>query len=354
MSAGQKAAPASRIDLDHDYIAVNEYFHDQGWSDGLPIMPPTEAAVAEMVANSSLPADHVLGVMPPMEGTVTVEKVAANAVMAGCRPDYFPVVIAGVRGMLQPKYNVGSVSTTTGGAAPCFMVSGAVADEIGINSSTSCMGSGFRANATIGRALRLVIRNIAGAIPGEMDKGTLAFPGRYSLLFAENEARNPWEPMRVTLGFDKAASTISVIGIRGIHYINEGAQETGLGNLETIAGSMRRMGLVNYLHQSHRTAIGVVLGPEHAHEIAKDGFSKADVQKYLFEHARMPVRDLASRSYWNFRKWPEEYEENNPDFMVPIVFAPEDFIICVAGGDGRHSAWLSSWYMTQCATERIE
>jgi len=354
MSAAPKAGPATRIDIDNDYVAVNEYFHEQGWSDGLPVMPPTEDAVAAMIAAGPLPGDQVLGIMPPVEGTVTVEKVAANAVMAGCRPDYFPVVLAGVKALLQPKYNVGSVSTTTGGAAPCFMVSGAIADEIEINSGTACMGSGFRANATIGRALRLVIRNIAGAIPGEMDKGTLAFPGRYSFLFAENEARNPWEPLRVNRGFAMEDSTISVIGIRGVHYINEGAQETGLGNLETIAGSMRRMGLVNYLHQSHRTAIGLVLGPEHAHEIAKDGYSRQDVQEYLFEHARMPVRDLASRSYWNFRKWPDEYEAHNPDFMVPIVYAPEDFVICVAGGDGRHSAWLSSWYMTQCATEKIE
>lgn len=354
MNSGAKAGPATRIDFENDYIAVNEYFHDQGWSDGLPVMPPTEDAVTEMIAGANLPADRILGVMPPADGTVTVEKVAANAVMAGCRPDYFPVVLAGVKALLQPKFNVGSVTTTTGGAAPCFMVSGPIADQIDINSGTACLGSGFRANATIGRALRLVIRNIAGAIPGEMDKGTLAFPGRYSLLFAENEVRNPWEPLRVDQGFAETDSTISVIGIRGIHYINEGAQETGLGNLETIAGSMRRMGLVNYLHQSHRTAIGIVLGPEHAHEIAKDGFSRDDVRKYLFEHARMPVRDLASRSYWNFRKWPEEYEPNNPDFLVPIVYAPEDFIIVVAGGDGRHSAWLSSWYMTQFSTEKID
>ena len=353
MSEARTIGPATRIDIDNDYVAVNEYFHQQGWSDGLPVMPPTEDAVAAMIAGGPLPGDHVLGVMPPVDGTVTVEKVAANAVMAGCRPDYFPVVVAGVKAMLQPKYNVGSVSTTTGGAAPCFMVSGAIADKIEINSGTACMGSGFRANATIGRALRLVIRNIAGAVPGEMDKGTLAFPGRYSLLFAENEKRNPWDPLRVNRGFGQEDSTISVIGIRGIHYINEGAQETGLGNLETIAGSMRRMGLVNYLHQSHRTAVGLVMGPEHALEIAKDGFSRKDVQQYLFEHARMPVRELASRSYWNFRKWPEEYEADNPDFMVPIVYAPEDFVITVAGGDGRHSAWLSSWYMTQCSTEKI-
>ena len=354
MSQGLKAGPASRIDFANDYVAVNDYFHEQGWSDGLPIIPPTEEAVAAMIAGASLPGDHVLGIMPPVDGTVTIEKVAANAVMAGCKPAYFPVVIAGVKAMLQPKYNVGSVSTTTGGAAPCFMVSGAIAEELGINSGTACMGAGFRANASIGRALCLIIRNIAGAVPGEMDKGTLAFPGRYSLLFAENEARNPWEPLRVAMGYKESESTISVIGIRGVHYINEGAQETGRGNLETIAGSMRRMGLVNYLHQANRTAIGVVVGPEHAHEISKDGFSRRDVQEYLFEHARMPVRELSGRSYWNFRRWPDEYDENDPDFMVPIVYTPEDFVIVVAGGDGRHSAWLSSWYMTQCATEKIE
>ena len=133
-----------------------------------------------------------------------------------------------------------------------------------------------------------------------------------------------------------------------------GAQETGLGNLETIAGSMRRMGLMNFLHQSHSTAICVVLGPEHAYEIAKNGFSRQDVPEYLFEHARMPVREWASCFYGNFRKWPDEYEENKPDFIVPIVYGLEDFVICVAGGNGRHSASLSSWCMTQAATEVIE
>ena len=139
MSATQTSGPATRIDIDNDYVAVNEYFHEQGWSDGLPVMPPTEDAVATMIAGGPLPGDEVLGIMPPVEGTVTVEKVAANAVMAGCRPDYFPVVLAGVKALLQPKYNVGSVSTTTGGAAPCFIVSGAIADEIEINSGTACM-----------------------------------------------------------------------------------------------------------------------------------------------------------------------------------------------------------------------
>jgi len=347
-----RSAQATRFKLADDYVEINEHFHEQGWSDGLPIMPPTEDAVVAMIGDHA--PGEVMGIMPPVDGTVTVEKVAANAVMAGCRPEYFPVVLAGVRAMLCEEYNVGSVSTTTGGAAPVFIVSGAYADQIGINSGTGCFGSGFRPNASIGRALRLVIRNIAGAIPGEMDKGTQAWPGRYSFCFAENETENPWDPLRVNRGFTKDDSTITVIGLRGVHYINEGGQETGLGNLETIAGSMRRMGLVNYLHQVNRTAIGLVLGPEHADEIAEDGYSRQDVQEYLFEHARMPMKDLRNRSYWNFRVWPEEYDEHDPDFMVPIVYAPEDFIITVAGGTGRHSAWLSSWYMTRSVTERID
>ena len=347
-------AAATRFELADSFVEINEHFHAEGWSDGLPIMPPTEEAVAKMVANCADGPTDVLGVMPPVDGTVTIEKVAANAVMAGCKPEYFPVVLAGVRAMLREEYNVGSVSTTTGGAAPCFMVSGEIVGTLGINSESGCLGPGFRANSTIGRALRLVIRNIAGAVPGEMDKGTQAWPGRHALSFAENEVRNPWDPLRVNRGFEMADSTITVIGLRGIHYINEGGQETGRGNLETIAGSMRRMGLVNYLHQMNRTAIGLVLGPEHAEEIAADGFSRQDVQEFLFEHARMPIRDLRDRSYWNFRVWPDWYEEDNPDFMVPIVYAPEDFIITVAGGTGRHSAWLSSWYSTRSVTERIE
>ena len=150
---------ATRFELAESFADINEYFHEQGWSDGLPVMPPTEDAVAEMVAHSPHQATDVLGVMPPVDGTVTVEKVAANAVMAGCRPEYFPVVLAGVRAMLRQEYNVGSVATTTGGAAPCFIVSGAIADRLGIHGGSGCLGSGFRPNATIGRALRLVIRN---------------------------------------------------------------------------------------------------------------------------------------------------------------------------------------------------
>ena len=142
-----RAAQASRFMLADSYVEINEHFHEQGWSDGLPIMPPTEEAVAAMVGDRD--PGEVMGVMPPVDGTVTVEKVAANAVMAGCRPEYFPVVLAGVRAMLREEYNLGSVSTTTGGAAPVFIVSGAYGEEIGINSGTGCFGSGFRPNATI-------------------------------------------------------------------------------------------------------------------------------------------------------------------------------------------------------------
>ena len=345
---------AQRLELDDSIIAVNDYFHEMGWTDGLPVIPPTEETVADMIAHTSHEPTTVLGTMPPVDGTVTVEKVAANAVMAGCKAEYFPVVIAGVKALLREVFNIGSVCSTTGGAAPVFIVNGPIAERLGINSGTGCLGPGFQANATIGRALRLVILNLGGARPGEMDKSTHAWPGKYGLCFAENEARSPWQPLHVDLGFPAESSTITVVGVRGVHYITEGAQETGRGNLETIAGAMRRLGLVNYLHQGNRTAITVILGPEHAQEIAADGFSREDVKYYLYDYARMPIRDLQHRAYWNFRLWPTWYDENDPDFMVPIVHSPEDFVIAVAGGDGRHSLWLPSWYTTQRVTEVIE
>jgi hypothetical protein len=347
------APPATRLELVDSTFEVNEYFHAQGWTDGLPVMPPTEDKVAEMAAGCDLAPYTILGIMAPANGTVTVEKLAANAVMAGCLPEYFPVVLTGMRAVLEPKFNIGGLATTTGGGAPGFIVSGRLADDLGISGGTGCFGPGYRANAAIGRALRLAIRNLGGAHPGDMDKSTQTWPGKYAFCFAENAARNPFAPLRVALGYRQDVSTLTALGLRGVHYINETAQETGRGNLETIAGSMRRMGIVNYMHQGNGSFIAIVLGPEHAKEIADDGYSRQDIQDYLFEHARMPMRDLRDRTYWNFRSWPEEYDIDDPEFMVPIVMAPDKFIVLVAGGDGRQSAWLSSWYQTEAVTLEI-
>lgn len=346
---------ARRHDIPADHAGADRYIEALGWTDGLPVIPPTETLVAEMLANTSRSPGEVLGVMQPLQGVVTVEKVAANAVMAGCFPEYFPVVLASVKAVLQEQFHVGSISCTTGGAAPVVIVSGPIAEQLGINSKTGCFGGNFRANATIGRALRLTMRNLGGAKPGGEEKSTLAWPGKITFCFAENEARSPWEPLRVDFGYPQESSTVTVVAVRGLYPITEGTQASGVGVLETIAGAMRVFGSPIY-NQAPRNEIPVVvvLGPEHAAEIAQAGFSKQQVKEYIFEHARLPVRDLLGRMYAGSNPWPDWIDASNPDTLVPLVANPEGIFLVVAGGDGRHSAWMPSWNICQGATELIE
>ncbi|MBI4507348.1 MAG: hypothetical protein HY691_17600 [Chloroflexi bacterium] len=345
---------AQRLEVEADFLAANAYLEEQGWTDGLPVIPPTEELVRATLAHAPHPSGHVLGKMEPLNGTVTVEKVAANAVMAGCRPEYLPVVLAAVKAVLQPQFNVGSTACTTGGAAPAIIVSGPVAARLGINSGTACLGGNVKANATIGRALRLTMRNLGGAKPGGMEKSTLAWPGKLTCCFAENEERSPWEPLRVALGYPATTSTVTVVAVRGICPFAENAQETGLGVLQTVAGAMRGLGISSYYQLRNRIPVVVVLGPEHAAEIARAGFARRDVQQYLFEHARMPVGELDGRGYYTSHGWPPWIDASDPQTPVPIVAGPDRFIVVVAGGDGRHSAWLPAWSMCREATEVIE
>jgi hypothetical protein len=332
---------------------INDYFDQQGWTDGLPIIPPTEDRVQAMLEASPAPAEQVLGQLPPRNGTVTVEKVAINAVMAGCQPNYFPVVLAAVKAVLQPQFNAGAITTTTGGAAPVVIVSGPIARRIGIHSGTAVLGSGHRANATIGRALRLTMRNLGGATAETMEKSTHGWPGKYTMCLAENAARNPWEPLHEEWGFAPQTSIVVVVAARGIITMVEASQESGLGDLETLVSSMRGEGISGYYYQARGASPVVVLGPEHATEIAAAGFGRKAVKEYIFQHARMPLGHLRDRGHWGARSWPEAWEHQPEDFLVPLVTDPENLILVVAGGDGRHSSWFPAWSATQRAIEVI-
>jgi hypothetical protein len=346
-------ARAERRAISDDFVAANLYLEAQGWTDGLPVIPPTEPLVEAMLAYTKRAPGDVLGRMDPLQGTVTVEKVAANAVMAGCRPEYFPVVLAAVRAVLQPQFHVGSTACTTGGSAPVVIVNGPVARRLGISGGTACFGGNHKPNATIGRALRLVMRNLGGAKPDGMEKSTQAWPGKLTCCFAENEARSPWEPLHVERGYPPDASTVTVVAVRGLYSVTEGTQTTGEGILETLVAALRYPGTPNFHQMVHRIPVIVALGPEHAQEIARAGFGRREVRAYLFEHARLPVRQLAGRGYHTAGTWPEWVDESDPDALVPIVAAPEDFLLVVAGGDGRHSAWMPAWNVCRGATEEI-
>ena len=273
--------------------------------------------------------------MPPRQGVATVEHVAINAVMAGCRPEHFPVVIAAVEAVLDPAFNLFAVQATTHPCSPLLIVNGPVVDRLGINARYGAFGPGVRANATVGRAMRLVLLNVGGAAAGILDRATQGAPSKYSFCIAENEGESPWEPLHVDRGFTAEDSTVTVVGCESPHNINDHVSLSADGILTTITGSLANMGSNNaYLHGGPVLA----LGPEHAAIIAAEGLSKDDVRRHVFEHARIP------RHIWERGGMAKMVDDPfSDDDLVPIISRPEDLLIIVLGGFGRHSSWLPTF-----------
>jgi hypothetical protein len=336
---------------DHD--DVQETFLARGWSDGLPIVPPTELKVRDMIAASGLPASQVLGVVPPRFAEATVENVAVNAVMAGCRQDYMPVLVAAVQAACDPAFRLYSVQATTHPCGVLVVVSGPIVQQLGMNAGFGTFGPGHRANATIGRAMRLVLMNVGGALPGHGDQATQGSPAKYSYCIAENDAASPWPPLRVELGFLPQQSTVTVIAGEAPHNVNDHVCTSGENILHTVASTMTTIG------HNNSACIGtgdvcVVLGPEHAAQIAADGFSRADVREFLFRHARNRVRDMRDRAMWRMHEMPDWIDLDDDDAEIPIVGAPEEILVLVAGGAGKHSAFIPTFGLTRSVTRRVE
>ena len=331
---------------DNDQERFDDYLAEMGWGDGLPAVPPTPARVDAMLAATLFDADHELGVMPPRQGVATVDHVAVNAVMAGCRPEHFPVVVAAVEAVLDPAFNLFAVQATTHPCSPLLIVNGPITERLGINARYGAFGPGFRANATIGRAMRLVLLNVGGAAPGVLDRSTQGAPSKYSFCVAENESESPWEPLQVERGFDAGQSTVTVVGCESPHNINDHVSTAADGILTTITGSLANMGSNNaYLHGGPVLA----LGPEHAAIVASEGLSKDDVRRHVFDHARIP-REIWERG--GMAKMTSDPFAD--DDLVPIISRPEDLIVIVLGGFGRHSSWLPTFGdSTQAVTRPI-
>jgi hypothetical protein len=316
------------------FEAIDAHYQEQGWTDGLPIVPPTAAAVEEFLRWTDRAPREVVGVLPPRQGEATVERIAVNAVMAGCRPEYLPVVIAAIEALADPLFNLDSVQATTHPVAPLVVVNGPVARELGINAGGNAFGQGFRANVTIGRAVRLVLMNVGGGLPGTGDRSTQGSPSKIAYCVAENEAENPWEPLHVEAGLPADTSTVTAYGCEAPHNIQDHYSNSALGILATIAGSMGQAGSNNILGAGWPL---LSLGPEHAATIAGDGFSKRQVKEYLFEHARFPLARLSPE----YRRAQRERRgiADAPDTMIPIVRAADDLGVIVVGGAGKHSSW---------------
>ncbi|MCP3988052.1 MAG: hypothetical protein GY724_03190 [Actinomycetia bacterium] len=317
-----------------------------GWSDGLPVVAPTPPRVEAMLGGADRPPDHELGFMAPRRGVVSAETLAVNAVMAGCRPDHFAVVLTAFDAMLDPAFNLFAVQSTTHPCSPLVIVNGPIAAELGVNARYGAFGPGVRANATIGRAVRLGLLNIGGAAPGVLDRSTQGQPSKYSFCVAENEAESPWEPLHVERGIEPGYSAVTVVGCENPHNINDHVSIDADGILTTVAGSMANMGSNNaYLHGGPVLA----LGPEHAAIVAAAGLSKDDVRQYVFDEARIPRHIWERGGMARMAGDPFAAES-----AVPIIRRPEDLLIMVVGGFGRHSSWLPTFGgSTQAVTRPI-
>jgi hypothetical protein len=339
---------AQRIAVGDALEDFQELAESRGWGDGLPLVPPTPDRVEAMLGNHAGNADVVLGDVPPSWHGATLEVVAINAVMAGCSPAHFPIVCATVAAVTDPLFNLYGMQATTNPVAPLIVVNGPVRGELGFNGGANAFGIGSRANATVGRALRLVLNNVGDAKPDGHDRATHGFPGKFTFCVAENEEASPWEPLHVARGFDVHASTVTVMGIQAFHNMVEFVSTEATDVLDAVAVNMAVPGLNNI---SYGGEPAFAFCPEHARIVAGGGFGRADVQRYVFERARCDLRDVPAAVQ-------EMLRSRRPAWCDlaawPVCDSPEDIIVFVVGGAGTHGVFLPSFGATTAVTRRID
>jgi hypothetical protein len=306
-----------------------------------------------MLAWCDRPWNEPVAKVAPRYGEATPLRLAANAVMAGCRPEYFPLLVLAIEAMCEEPFNLYGVQATTHLCAPLVIVNGPVAKELDINGGHNAFGPGWQANATIGRAIRLALVNIGGAIPAVGDMSTFGAPSKYSYLAAENEAESPWEPLHVERGLPREASAVTVLGAEGPHNVNDHESITAEGILTTIAGTMAGTGNNDVYYEAQPL---VVMGPEHARTVAGGGYSKADAKRYLYEHAHLPLGRFSRENIERRLRvtYKDKYARAGDDAPVYMVRRPEDILIAVIGGAGKHSAVINTFGATKAVTRALK
>ena len=320
-----------------------EFMFANGWTDGLPVVPPTRERVAATLAAGGRENGSVLGVVAGSGRAITTEFAAINAVMAGCRPEYFPVVLAALEATLDPAFNLNTVATSTGGAAICVVVSGPGAAEIGMNAGHNVLGTGNRANATIGRAVRLTISNALDAKTGKLDASSIGNPGKFTLCFAERSDIDPWSSHRVERGYEESDTTVTVVATEGPRQIANLLNEDPEGILRSITSSM--MTPSTFVAGKGGQYV-VVLGYEHALALRDHGWSKEDVRQYLALHSRVSPEELVDGGVV-IELGSQHDMTPGEDGLLPSASAPQDILVVVAGGPGAGwSALLPGWAPT--------
>jgi hypothetical protein len=330
----------SYVEDDMDLV---EYYYERGLTDGLPVVPPTPEKIEAMVAALGGEPDELECRIPPRWGALTREVLAINMVMAGCLPRHARIVRAAMLALCAPAFNLNGVQATTHMAAPLLIVNGAAATEAGMNGGCNAFGSGNRANATIGRAIRLIMLNVGGGWPGDLDKSTLGHPGKYTYAVCENEDISPFAPYHVEKGFKADDSTVFVIAAEPPHSVTNHVANDAGGILDSMCSAMSTYAHNTAVSQGHCT---VVIGPEHAATIARQGWKRSDIRSYLWMHSGNKFRELAFE-----HRYGKVYNRNLPvwykrdlDSRIPIVPSPDHIHLFVIGGEaGRFSAFIPGW-----------
>ena len=314
---------------------VSRFFYRRGWTDGLPIVPPTEEAVAEMLKGTDLPADHLVAELVPRLGKATVEKIATNALMAGALPTYMPLLITSLQALQESGYFRG-LAVSAGSWAPCYLVNGPIRKDLHINSGSGVMSPGDMANAAIGRTMGLIVKNIGGIRKGIEDMGTMGNPGKYTLVIAENEEESPWEPLQIQQGFDKKDSTVSVFfPCSLLQTVVYGTNDDAI--LRTLAYN---------IPPARRGTTCFLITPTHAKALASNGWRKEDIIDFICEYARAPLSHLPY--FWGAnlsmpaqtvkgmagRKGMLLHPKDSPNESAPIISNPDLLRLVVTGGAG--------------------
>lgn len=320
-----------------------------GLTDGLPLIPPTAERVAYMLKACGLKPGGVLAVLPPSYNQATWQDVAINAVMAGCRAEYLPVVGAAIAAIAADEFNLLGIATTTGSATPLVIVNGPIAREIGMNAEANALGQGNRANATIGRAVHLALQNIGGAKSGETDMATLGQPGKYTFCFAENESASPWPPLHVERGFAATASVVTVVGASGTIEVVDSESQSAADLTQTFAQSMLIAGNVGSAGLFGGGEPLIIMPPEHAMVFHHEGYTKEQVKAAIYERAVLSVDRLSAPMRERVRA--NAAAEGVPD-VLRIAKSPRDVMIVVAGGVGRKAVYVPTWSGTTRAVSR--
>jgi len=341
----------------------NDIYLDNKWGDGLTLTPPTEEAVQAMLKGTSRSPDEVIGTVAPKNGAATIEKIAINAVMAGARPEYLPIIIAAMEGITDPDYDDLHVMTSTGSFNFAIMVTGPIAKEVHINSGIGFLGYGWRANSTIGRALRLALINIGQVWPGVNDMALVGRPSQQFYVFAENQEFSPWPPFHVTRGFkpEDSCVTISSVMSASSHLLGGGAVATWTPQ-DILDNSVRMMmeprrGMATWRRGSSNPGpmkYILFFEPVLAMELQRLGYDRASLQKYLYQRAVIPYEELTPAGKANIQpridsgeipvdRVPVFKEAMKPGGKLPMLDRPEDILIVVAGGIPGYSFAMSFW-----------